>query len=168
MLKKYLSKQKGVLVSDAIVSILIILVFAGTITTLIYNIVLESMKVKMESKKISIFTNIFEYVEKMPYSSITANNICNYINNNEFNIDNVSAVADKGSVNTLTTAYKVVVKVEQYTGTEDIEVKYDLVKKVTIIVENTLSGNTYSSEMSTIKKANSEETKEIVENAQNT
>lgn len=168
MLKKYLGNQKGVLVSDAIVSILIILVFAGTITTLIYNIVLESMKVKIESKKISIFTNIFEYVEKMPYSTITADNICNYINSDEFDIANASAIINKANINTLTTAYKVVVKVEQYTGTEDIEVKYDLVKKVTIIVENTLSGNTYSTEMSTIKKANSAETKEIVENAQNT
>ena len=166
MLKKHLRKQDGVLVSDAIISILIILLFAGVITTLIYNIVLESIKVKTESQKIAIFTDIFEYVEKTEYLSLTAENICGYINSNAFGIDNVSAVTDEANISTLTTAYKVVVKLEKYNQTEGNTNKYDLIKKVNVTIENTLSGQTYSTEMSTIRKATSEETRVIVESAQ--
>ena len=45
-IKKILKKEKGIIVSDAIIAILLILLFVGIIASLIVNIILESTKIK--------------------------------------------------------------------------------------------------------------------------
>ncbi len=80
-IKQILKKEKGIIVSDAIIAILIILLFVGIIASLIVNIVLESTKIKINSGQLDFATEILEYVENLPYEAVTEENLINYVNN---------------------------------------------------------------------------------------
>ena len=123
--KKILKEQKGVIISDAIIAILIILLFAGIITSLIVNIVLESSKIKMNSQQMDFATEIFEHIETLSYDSVTQINLINYINNK--NLDYVSAGA---TVEGLTTPYKIGIEVEKYNESEGNEEKFDIIEEI--------------------------------------
>ncbi len=155
MVKKMLKEQKGIVVSDAIIAILIILLFASLISSLITNIYLEIAKMKIYSRQMDLITEIFEYAEKNSYDNVTEENLIKLINDKSD--ENVSA----GNTNEeLTTPYKVAIKVEKY---QDLEHKeYDLIKIITVTVENNLQKKAYTTTMSTLKKATLEEAEKII------
>ena len=150
-------KQNGIVVTDAIIAILILLLFVGIITSLISKISTEKYKIKINSQQISLATQIFEYVEKSSYEDVTQDKLIAYIN--EIDPGKISAGT---SFDTLTTPNKVKVKVEKYTPTEEGE-HLDLVKTVTISIENEFDNKTYKTEISRLKKASSQEVKKMLE-----
>ena len=148
-------KQNGIVVTDAIIAIF--LLFVGIITSLIGKISTEKYKIKINSQQISLATQIFEYVEKSSYEDVTQDKLIAYIN--EIDPGKISAGT---SFDTLTTPNKVKVKVEKYTPTEEGE-HLDLVKTVTISIENEFDNKTYKTEISRLKKASSQEVKKMLE-----
>ena len=157
-IKKILKKEKGIIVSDAIIAILLILLFVGIIASLIVNIILESTKIKINSGHLDFATEILEYIEKLPYKDVTEENLINYVNNK--NSEQVSA----GTVTTgLTTTYKIGIKVQSYNQIAGNEDKLDIIKLITLTIENDLENKKYSTEITKIKKANIEEVKQILE-----
>lgn len=157
-IKKILKKEKGIIVSDAIIAILLILLFVGIIASLIVNIILESTKIKINSGQLDFATEILEYIEKLPYKDVTEENLINYVNNK--NSEQVSA----GTVTTgLTTTYKIGIKVQSYNQIAGNEDKLDIIKLITLTIENDLENKKYSTEITKIKKANIEEVKQILE-----
>lgn len=159
-IKRFIKEEKGVLVTDAIVSILIILLFTGIILTLIVNIVLESAKVKINSQEMDFATEILEYVEKISYEEVTENNLKAYVNAKD--PEHISAVtsSDSTTIDELTTTYKIKITVEQYGKDEN---KADLIRKVTLLIKADLEDRQYTTEMSMLKKATMEEAKQILE-----
>lgn len=159
-------KQNGIILSDGIVAILIILLFCGIITSLMVNIVLESSRVKMNSQQIDFATELLEYVDGLSYDSVTEEKLIDYINKK--NISAVSAGTSIGTVSNPDAAYKIGIQVETYETEDESLPKLDILKKVTLTIENNLNGKTYSTTMSTIKKAAKEDIIEKVENMNNT
>ena len=157
-IKKILKKEKGIIVSDAIIAILIILLFVGIITTLIVNIILETTKIKINSGQLDFATEILEYIEELPYEAVTEENLINYINNK--NSEQVSAGTSTAG---LTTTYKIGINVQNYNQTAGNEGKLDIIKLVTLTIENNLENKKYSTEITKIKKANMEEVEQILE-----
>ena len=157
-IKKILKKEKGIIVSDAIIAILIILLFVGIITTLIVNIILETTKIKINSGQLDFATEILEYIEELPYEAVTEENLINYINNK--NSEQVSAGT---STAWLTTTYKIGINVQNYNQTAGNEGKLDIIKLVTLTIENNLENKKYSTEITKIKKANMQEVEQILE-----
>lgn len=153
-----LKKQKGILLSDTIVAILIVLIFTGILTSLIKNIVLQNAKIKMNSQHIDFATEVLEYVQKLPYENVTELNLITYMNNK--NEDSMSA-----SINTdlLVTTYKVEINVENYNQRIGNFEKLDILKIVTVTVETDIDGKTYSTTISGLKKATKEEVKSLLE-----
>ena len=100
-------KQNGIVVTDAIIAILIVLLFVGIITSLISKISTEKYKIKINSQQISLFTQIFEYVEKSSYEDVTQDKLIAYIN--EIDSGKISAGT---SFDTLTTPHNVKVNFE--------------------------------------------------------
>lgn len=149
--------NKGIVVTDAIIAILIVLIFAGTVFSLINKIVSESVKLKMNSQQVSIATQIFEYAEKAEYKDVTKEKLIQYAN--QMSPGKLSAGE---SLDKLTTPNKVKINVESYKP-ENEEETFDLVKVITVTVENELNNKTYTTEISKLKKVNSHELKEIVE-----
>lgn len=150
-------KENGIMSTDAIIAILIILLFSGIIISIITSIVIESTKVKIISKHVNIITKAFEYIDKTDYEKVTETNLINYINS--IDAENISADTD---TSTLATLYRVEVDVKYYTP-EDDENNFNIIKIITLNIESTLNNKIYNTKMSRIKKANTQELKEIVE-----
>lgn len=155
-IKRFINEENGVLVTDSIISILIILIFAGVILTLITNITLESTKVKINSQEIDFATEILEYAEKLPYEQVTASTLISYVNNK--NLANVKAGE---TIDGLTTPYKIAISVEKYGD----DTKLDIIRIVKLKITANLENKNYETEMSMLKKANMEEVQQILENA---
>lgn len=148
-------RERGIMATDGIIAILLIILFSGIIISMITSIIIESTKLKITSMQVSIITKTFEHIEEVPYEQVTENEIIEYINNIE--PDKISA-GTKSS--TLTTLYRVWVTVEYY-APEGEEDHFDIIKIITLNVENTLNNKTYSTEMSRIKKASTQELNNI-------
>lgn len=145
--KKYLKKQEGILVSDAIIAILVILLFIGVISSLITNVVLETTKTKMSSRQMDIATEVLEYANKLPYLDTTATNLNNYASELEAVNNNI---------------YDIEVLVENYNSIPGNEIKENIIKTITVTVTSSLRNKEYSTTISILKKATPEEILEIL------
>lgn len=152
-----LKEKKGIIISDAIVAILLVLLFAGIITSLMVNIVLESAKIKVNSKQIEFATEILEYVQEIAYENVTQENLIDYINNK-----NKAEVSAGEAVENLTTPHKIGIHVETYIPENESLPKLDILKTVTITVQANLQNKSYTTTISTIKKATTEEVKKAL------
>lgn len=159
VINRFIKDKKGIIITDAIVSILVILLFIGIITSLVTSIVFEKTRIKLNSAQIDYMTNILEHIEKITYAYTTENNIINYINN--MNPEYISAGT---TTEELTTKYRVYVDVKNHNQIEGNTDKYDFIKVITLNIETTLSNKQYSMEVSRIKKAGISEVKDILEN----
>lgn len=150
--KHLLKNNKGVILSDAIVATLIILLFGGIIISLITSIIVERTRIKLNSMNIDIATDVFEYVEKIPFNYVTAENIIAYINGK--NLEFLSAGT---SLDSLTTQSKVQISVEDYIPEGR---SLNLVKIVNLNIQTLISDKTYSMQVSRVKKATMEDIEE--------
>ncbi len=156
---KILKANKGIMISDALIAMLIILLFSGIVIALITNITVEKTKISQNSMIIDFATKMLEYVEKLPYADVTEENLINYVNSK--NLEHISAGR---TTDNLTTEYRVIVNVENYNQTEGNTDKYDFIKIVTITIESSLEGKANSIQFSKIKKANMKEVETILNN----
>ena len=156
-MKGFVKEQKGVIVSDAIVAILIILLFTGIIVSLIVNIILESQVIKLNSQQIDFATEVLEYADSLEYHQVTEAKLIEYVNTK--NEDYVSAGT---STESLTTAYRIAVDVQKYNETTNNTGKLDIIKIITITVETDFDEKTYTTTISSLKKATVEEVKELL------
>lgn len=159
MSKKSLKKQDGFVVSDAILAILILIMFTGIIVSLIYNIIVTSKKIKINSEQITYITDVFNYAERLAYDEVTTEKLIGYVNEKNETKKLITAGAD---VTTLKTPYKMTIKVEKYNETEGNTDKEDLIKIITLKVETKLSKKDYITQMKMLKKVTSEELAERI------
>ena len=156
---KFLKRQTGFVVSEAILAILILIMFTGIITSLIYNIVLTSKRIKISSQEIAYITDIFNHIEIMNYEDVTTENLMAYVNGKDETRNLLSAAQN---ISTLTTPYKMKIEVETYIPTDKSNGTKDLVKTINVKVECTLAKKTYSTEMSTVRKIKDSELEKLM------
>lgn len=159
VIKDILRKNKGIIVSDAIVATLIIFLFAGIITSLMTNIYLEAAKIKISSQQIDFATEIFEYAEKIDYEEVSETNLIQYIRSK--NINSVKAAATLEEIQE-DNAYKIAVNVESYIPTDANLPKIDLVKTITVTIEKKLLNKSYTTTISNVRKARADEIIKII------
>lgn len=147
LMKELFRKQRGIIVSDVIISILLILLFGGIITSLIVNIILETQIIKLNSQQIDFTTDVLEYVETLSYADVTEASLIDYIN--EKNLDYLSA---SSSTDTLTTTYKMAIDVQKYCEQEGNSDKLDIIKIITVTVKTELNNKEYNTTISCLKK----------------
>ena len=157
---KSLKKDKGIIISDAVIAVLLMLLFVGVIMSLMLNVFRESAKIKISSQQMDYITEIFEHVEKIKYEEVTVDNLIKFINDK--NVDYVKAAASIDEIDE-TVSYKIAINVESYIPTDETLPKYDLIKTVTLTIENNLADEAYTTTSSKIKKANMEEVAKIIE-----
>lgn len=157
LMDKLVKEQKGIVISDAIIAILIIMLFTGIIVSLIVNIVLESQIIKLNSQQIDFATEILEYAELLTYEEVTEEKLIEYINKK--NVDYVSAGTGTES---LTTTYRIAIDVQKYSEIENNTEKLDIIKIVTVTVETDLDDKEYTTTVSGLKKATTEEVEAIL------
>ena len=155
--KERLRKDNGIFLSDAVVAVLLVLLFSGIIVALITNTTYESTKIKLNSQQLRLVTEIFEYVDKVSYDQVTEQSLIQYVNNSYSGSSDI--VQAGNSVDELTSSYKVRITVRQY-GQEDW--KMDLIKFVTVNIENTLANKEQTTEISRIRKRSAQEVKTLL------
>ncbi len=152
---KNIKEQKGILVSDAVVAILVILLFSGTLVAIITNIMSTSAVIKIQNSQMYFVTNIFEYAEQLSYTDTTEENLINYANG-KFTKNTIigSNMSDLSSSDGL---YKIAIDVQKYNETTGNENKLDIIKIISIEVKTTVQGKDYLTQMKMVKKANVDE-----------
>lgn len=149
MKAKSLKKQKGFVISEAILAILILIMFTGIITSLIYNIVLNSKKIKISSQEIAYITDVFNHAEIMEYNDVTTEKLVAYVNSKTETKNSLSAGQD---LSALITPYKMKIEVETYVPEDKTNGTRDLVKTIKVRVECVLAKKTYSTEMNMVRQ----------------
>ena len=87
MQKKFLKDNKGVTGIDLAVAVTIIIVFAGLIATIMYNLYLTNLEILKRANASAYATIILEKVDEKAFENITDDFVTNLINNNELSID---------------------------------------------------------------------------------
>ena len=149
MKKQKIKQQNGFVISDAMLAILMLVMFVGIITSLIYNIVLTSKKIKINSQEISYVTDVLNYAQRISYQDVSTEKLVEYVNRKEDNTDRITASDTKSG---LKTPYKMSISVENYNQTPGNTEKEDIMKIITVNVECKLSGKIYSTEMKSLRK----------------
>lgn len=151
-------EKKGIIVADAIVAILIILLFAGIVTSITINIFSEKTKIKLNSMYLDVVTEILEYVQQADFKDVTEANLINYVNAKDSEYFSAGS-----SLENLTTPYKIQINVESYIP-ESSEMQLELIKVIHIKMQKTVGDKTYEKSVSKLKKANENDLIEIFEN----
>ena len=140
-LKKHFSNKKGVILSDALLSILIIILFSGVIFSIMTNTVRQTKIIKIKSQQLDYVVSTLEYAQKIKYDEVTVNKIAEYINSPSSS-DNGYLKADHPEGTATTEPYKMTITIEpdsNYTN---------YAKTVTVKVTSTLNNKEYSTELS--------------------
>lgn len=132
MKRSKLKNNQGFATSDALIAIIIIALFTGIISTLIYNIYISNSSLKRMSQANAYIVELFEYTEKLYYDEVNQENLMKYIND-KYQEKDVRAVSDDSYK--VESQYKIIVNVNKYNETSGNEDKLDLVKEVTITVK---------------------------------
>jgi len=160
-MKRILKNKKGFVASDALIAVLIIILFSGLIATISYNIYLANSSIKRMSKATEYIVKTFEYIDKENYESVNINGLKDYINQNEtiFNITNNQINITSNNTNEVAEfignsenpAYTIEINIAYYNKTEGNTDKLDLVKEITMTVKYKLGNKDQEITMKTNK-----------------
>ena len=140
-MKKFLKEQKGFAASDALIAVLIIVLFSGLIATISYNIYLSNSSIKRMSKATGYIVDVFEYIDKINYEDVTKENLVSYFNNKYYyEQDGTTPKADaevklKQTDENLETPFKAEINIVKYNETEGNTDKLDLVQEITMTIK---------------------------------
>lgn len=133
-MRNKLKEQKGFATSDALIAVLIIILFSGLIATISYNIYISNSSIKRMSKATNYIVDLFEYIDKIEYEEVTEENLINYFNS-KYYLGNNPEVKMLGTNETASTPYKAEINIIKYNETEGNTDKLDLVQEITMTVK---------------------------------
>ena len=137
-MKKFLKEQKGFAASDALIAVLIIVLFSGLIATISYNIYLSNSSIKRMSKATGYIVDVFEYIDKINYEDVTKENLVSYFNNKyyyEQDGTTPKADAEVKLKQTDENPFKAEINIVKYNETEGNTDKLDLVQEITMTIK---------------------------------
>lgn len=152
MKKCNLKKENGFATSDALIAVLIVVLFSGLIATLTYNIYLANTSTKRINKASGYITDVFEYVDKLYYDDIKKENLVTYFNNKYYLNENADVKMQEDANEELNTPFKVYIEISNFYP-EDIaeQNRLDLVKVIKIRVNYKLGSREQNIEMTKVK-----------------
>ena len=133
-MKRFLNNDKGIATSDGLIAILVIILFTGIISTLLYNIYIANVSVKRITAANSYIIDLFEYSEKLSYEDVTEANLINYFNDKYYDHNKKEAKALSQDQET-DAKYNVIINVEKLNETSGNQDKEDLVEEITLTVK---------------------------------
>lgn len=140
-MKNKIREQKGFVASDALIALLIIVLFSGLVATISYNIYLSNSSIKRMSKATGYIVDMFEYIDKTNYDYLTKENLVSYFNIKYYYAeDKVTPKSDaevklKETDENVETPYKAEINIVKYNETEGNIDKLDLVQEITMTVK---------------------------------
>lgn len=133
---KNIKSEKGITGIDITISILMIAIFTAIVATLSYNIYVTSVTQKRTAVASNYLIDIFEYIDKIDYESVTEDNIISEFQTLIHGSDtskNIISIKKSEATEELKTPYRVEITVENYNDTA--EGKEDIIKTVTLKIK---------------------------------
>lgn len=132
--------NKGIGLTDAIIAVIILMIFAGVIISISYNIYLQSTFIKRNEQATIYISQIFEHSQSILYEDLTQKELKDYIN--EMDSDKVQVIEDAEA--NRSTPYSALLTVSEANGYEgyitqiDISIIYKLGRKTKKLDMSTL------------------------------
>ena len=142
-LKRFCKGKKGVIISDALISILIIILFSGIIFGILTNTIKQTRIMRLKSQQMHFLIDVLEYAEKIPYNDLSTATLVSYVNNNT---NNSYLEANNPSS---TKPFRMEITVEKYNATHTVvpitfsPVYPDTCKIVSVSITSTLNNKDY-------------------------
>lgn len=135
-----IKQNKGIGLSDAIIAVVILMIFTGVIVSVAYNIYIQSHFIKRNEQATNYIVESFEYAQGILYEELNATKLVQYINDK---YDIAEAISGKYTEGTeISQGYTIFINVQdKYPG---------YIKKVEITVAYKLGGKNRTVNMSTL------------------
>lgn len=135
-----LRQNKGIGATDAIVAVIILMIFTGITVSISYNIYLQSNFIKRNEQSTNYIVELFEYAQGLVYENLNSEVLVDYINNKYENAKAINGTyveeAEKQA------AYTIFINVtDKYPG---------YIKQIDITVMYKLGGKTKTVNMKTL------------------
>ena len=76
-----LRQNKGIGLADAIIAVVILMIFTGIIVSISYNIYMGSNFIKRNEQATNYIVELFEYAQGLVYENLDSQVMIDYINN---------------------------------------------------------------------------------------
>ena len=132
-----LKNEKGFTVTDAIIAIVIIMLFVGVIVSISYNIYLQANFIKRNDTATNYIVELFEYAKELDFADVTYNTLSQYNFNAQNGVtvtNNQNEMANKG--------YTIFIEV--------LDINENFIKQVNVRVSYKLGNKTKTVTMSTL------------------
>lgn len=135
-----IKQNKGIGLSDAIIAVVILMIFTGVIVSVSYNIYIQSHFIKRNEQATNYIVELFEHAQGLLYEDVDSTELVQYINNK---YDIAKAISGKYTEGTEI--------LDGYTIFINVQDKYpDYIKQVDITVAYKLGGKNRTVNMSTL------------------
>lgn len=135
-----IKQNKGIGLSDAIIAVIILMIFTGVIASVSYNIYIQSNFIKRNEQATNYIVEVFEQAQGFIYEDLDTTELVQYINNK---YDIAKAISGEYTEGTEIS--------EGYTIFINVKDKYpDYIKQIDITVAYKLGGKDKTVNMSTL------------------
>ncbi len=135
-----LRQNKGIGLADAIIAVVILMIFTGIIVSISYNIYMGSNFIKRNEQATNYIVELFEYAQGLVYENLDSQVMIDYINNKYENAKAIQGEYIEGAEKQA--AYTIFINVTDeypnYIKKIDITVMYKLGKKSKTVNMQTL------------------------------
>lgn len=135
-----LRQNKGIGLADAIIAVVILMIFTGIIVSISYNIYIGSNFIKRNEQATNYIVELFEYAQGLVYENLDSQVMIDYINNKYENAKAIQGEYIEGAEKQA--AYTIFINVTNeypnYIKKIDITVMYKLGKKSKTVNMQTL------------------------------
>ena len=135
-----LRQNKGIGLADAIIAVVILMIFTGIIVSISYNIYIGSNFIKRNEQATNYIVELFEYAQGLVYENLDSQVMIDYINNKYENAKAIQGEYIEGTEKQA--AYTIFINVTNeypnYIKKIDITVMYKLGKKSKTVNMQTL------------------------------
>ena len=147
-----LKNNKGYVITDVSIAIIILLIFIPVIMGMVYGIDTSKLSTEIKSEAINIAINTIEAAKGLPIEEVTQSNVLTEVSNMEaFETYTISNKDTKTIIETNKASYELEVNVEDY-NTSNNNADPNLVKTVTATVTYKVKGTEKNIELSTVVK----------------
>lgn len=142
-----IKQNKGIGSIDAIIAVVILMIFTGIIATISTNIYAQSQFIKRNDQATNYIVDIFEYAQQISYDDISEQELVDYINKKN---GKEEAIAEQYSEDNMkNSGYTIFIEVNGFID-EDNKDYSDYIKQIDITVAYKLKGKTKTVNMSTL------------------
>ena len=143
-----LKNNKGYVITDVSIAIIILLIFIPVIMGMVYGIDTSKLSTEIKSEAINIAINTIEAAKGLPIEDVTQDNILTEVSNMG-TYNNADITGTIVVIETSKASYKLEVNVEDY-NTINNNADSNVVKTVTAIVTYKVKGTEKNIELSTV------------------